>query len=56
MENHLDTAAMEQCRNLGQDPYQKRQGHDSDSDNLALSRKLSRDTQWKRRSYPKIHV
>ena len=56
MENHLDTAAMEQCRNLGQDPYQKRQGHDSDSDNLVLSRKLSRDMQWKRRSYPKIHI
>ena len=56
MENHLDTAAMEQYRNLRQDPYQKRQGHDSDSDNLVLSRKLSRDTQWKRRSYPKIHI
>ena len=56
MENHLDTAAIEQCRNLRQGPYQKRQGHDSDSDNLVLSRKLSLDTQWKWRSYLKLHI
>ena len=48
MENHLDTAAMEQCQNLRQDLYQKRQGRNLDPDNLVLSRKLSRDTQWKR--------
>ena len=48
MENHLDPAAMVQCRNLRREPYRKRQGHNSDPDNLVLGRKLGRDTQWKR--------